>query len=299
MSADRLKHGSDLDALRLRASTPQPFQQWTQLYVEFPHWADAEKTAAEHLAPVLRQAEAEHGLASWWFIRKAPCWRLRLLAQSGSGTHHLVTAALDDLTDAGLVARYWHGIYEPETAAFGGPAAMTLAHQLFHADSRAVLEPHSRTGAPLGQRELSVLLSTTMLHAAGLEWYEQGDVWHLVAAERPLPSDAPPAQLQQLADDLVQLLRADTTAAGSLFGPGRPLAPAGPRADAFRQAGRALGTAARTGALERGLRQILAYHLIFHFNRCGLPSRTQSILATAARTAILGPLPDVPRLASA
>ncbi|KQV12092.1 hypothetical protein ASE03_22325 [Kitasatospora sp. Root187] len=269
------------------------------MYIEFPHWADAEKTAAEHLAPVLRQAEAEHGLASWWFIRKAPCWRLRLLAQPGSETHDLVTAALDDLTDAGLVLRYWHGIYEPETAAFGGPAAMTLAHDLFHADSRAVLDPHSRARALLGQRELSILLSTTMLHAGRLEWFEQGDVWHLVAAERPLPADAAPVQLQQLADDLGQLLRADTAAAGSLFGPGRPLAPAGRRADAFRQAGRALGTAARTGALDRGLRQVLAYHLIFHFNRCGLPTRTQSILAAAARTAILGPRPDVPRLATA
>jgi thiopeptide-type bacteriocin biosynthesis protein len=57
-------------------------------------------------------------------------------------------------------------------------------------------------------------------------------------------------------------------------------------ADAFRRTGQALGTSARAGTLDRGLRRVLAYHVIFHWNRLGLPLRTQSILANAAHTAI-------------
>ncbi|MFD9323923.1 hypothetical protein ACFWDQ_40935 [Streptomyces sp. NPDC060053] len=58
-------------------------------------------------------------------------------------------------------------------------------------------------------------------------------------------------------------------------------------ADAFRRAGRALGKAVQEGTLDRGLRQVLSYHVIFHWNRLGLSIRGQSILAWAARAAIL------------
>jgi len=40
--------------------------------------------------------------------------------------------------------------------------------------------------------------------------------------------------------------------------------------------------------LERGMRNILTYQIVFHWNRIGLPYLTQSILAHAANKAILG-----------
>ena len=58
---------------------------------------------------------------------------------------------------------------------------------------------------------------------------------------------------------------------------------------AFRHAGRSLAEAVRLGTLDRGLRQVLSYHVIFHWNRLGLSLRAQSALAWAARTAILHP----------
>ncbi|MGH3431095.1 MAG: thiopeptide-type bacteriocin biosynthesis protein, partial [Mycobacteriales bacterium] len=72
---------------------------------------------------------------------------------------------------------------------------------------------------------------------------------------------------------------------------GGPLAFAALWTAAFDEAGRALGNAARNGALARGLRDVLAHHVIFHWNRIGLADRTQAILARAARQAILNP-PD-------
>ncbi|WP_243744775.1 thiopeptide-type bacteriocin biosynthesis protein [Streptomyces hainanensis] len=261
---------------------------WWQLYLQFPDWHAAEQTAAEHLAPLLNHAEAAGDITAWWYIRKHPCWRLRLHTQPGAHTEARIGSALDDLVTAGHIERWWTGIYEPETAAFGGETSMTCAHTLFHADSRAILDLSHHT-SPLGRRELSLLLCTTLIRAAGLEWYEAGDVWHRVAAERSLPADPAPERLHAMARDVKLVLLADSTAEGPMLSEDGPLAFAADWVDVFHRIGAALGTEARAGRLGRGLRQVLAYHVIFHWNRIGLPPRTQSILATAASIAILNP----------
>jgi thiopeptide-type bacteriocin biosynthesis protein len=262
---------------------------WSQYYIEFTHWHDAEQAAARHVLPALRDIDG------WWFIRKYPCWRLRV---PGTDDDPHLVAALDTLTDDGVLRRWRPGIYEPETAAFGGDQAMTHAHTLFGADSRAILD-QATDSQPLGRRELFLLLCTTLMRGAGLESYEQGDVWTRVAHERPLPIDTPAGRLENMAGDLRRLLAADTTPQGPLFGADATLSGAAPWADAFRLLGTHLGAASRSGALERGLRDVLSYHVLFHANRLGLDARTQGILAHAARTAVLGTHPTPPTTAPA
>ncbi|WP_308288460.1 thiopeptide-type bacteriocin biosynthesis protein [Streptomyces macrolidinus] len=262
---------------------------WWQLYVRFADWTAAEEIAADHLAPLLHRAEADGAVSAWWFIRKHPCWRMRLRIPAHSqDVQDRIGAALDDLSSAGHIRRWWTGIYESETAAFGNATGMRLAHELFTADSRAVLDLRHHRESPLGRRELSILLCSTLMRAAALEWYEQGDVWDLVARQRPLPDDAPPDRLRELSAGLRKLMLADTAPDGPLMGGDGPLTFAADWANAFHQAGQSLGVAARAGTLDRGLRQVLAYHVIFHWNRLGLPTRKQSVLASAARAAILG-----------
>lgn len=265
---------------------------WRQLYVQFTDWDKAEQTAADHIAPVLDLAQQDELITGWWFIRKHPCWRMRLLPAPGTQLPPALADTLDELTADGRVHRWWPGIYEPEAAAFGGDISMTIAHTLFHADSRAILAP---AHGDLGRRELSLLLCATLMRAAGLEWYEQGDVWHRVTRERPLPPDVPAAKVHAMAGSVRQLLLADTSPTGPMLQSDRTLRPAADWVHAFRHAGRDLGTAARAGTLDRGLREVISYHVIFHWNRIGLPSRTQSILAHAARTAILHPIDTVER----
>lgn len=265
---------------------------WRQIYVQFTDWDMAEQTAADHLAPVLDLAQQDEVITGWWFIRKQPCWRMRLLPASGTQLPPAFAAALDDLTAAGRVHRWWPGIYEPETAAFGGDTSMNIAHSLFHADSHAILTtPQSE----LGRRELSLLLCATLMRAAGLEWYEQGDAWHRIARERPLPTDVPAANVTRMASSLWQLLLADTSPSGPMLQSDRTLKPAANWVRAFRHAGRELGAAAREGILGRGLREVISYHVIFHWNRLGLSARTQSVLAHAARAAILQPVDSAER----
>ncbi|MFF3501192.1 thiopeptide-type bacteriocin biosynthesis protein [Streptomyces sp. NPDC003247] len=258
---------------------------WQQLYIQFTEWEKGQQIVINHLAPVLDLAQADGRITGWWFIRKHPCWRIRLLSSDTRMTLSPVTDVLNALTTAGLLT-WWPGIYEPETAAFGGTTSMAIAHTLFCADSHAVLTtPHGT----LGRRELSVLLCSTLMRAAALEWYEQGDVWHRITRDRPLPDGTDPDKIRSLARQLTPLLSADTSWASPLLQSDPALRPAAAWVAAFQDAGVALGDASRGGALDRGLRHLIAYHVIFHWNRLGLAAPTQSILAHAARTAILDP----------
>lgn len=124
-----------------------------------------------------------------------------------------------------------------------------------------------------------------MSSGARLDWYEQGDTWSRVAANRPPDTDTPPAD--SLTAGVRRLMTADT-------GPASPLVVAGPLAHAaawlhdFHHAGEHLAELHHGGALTRGLRSLLAHHILFHCNRMGIPYATQATIAAAAKTAVLG-----------
>ncbi len=272
---------------------------WLQVRIEFTDWDSAEGVGTTVLGPALEQFDAAETTAAWWFIRKAPCWRLRCLPGPRRAVADVRSAlgdVLDGLVTSGAARRWWETRYEPEVAAFGGPTGIAVAHQLFHADSVGVLAYFRRMDTPGAlpqllppRREVSLLLCNGLFSAARLEWYERGDVWDRVAAMRPLPATVPLPATIRLAEDLNHLFSIDTAPASGLFGSSGPLAAAADWADAFHGAGHRLGVAAAAGTLTRGLRDALAYHVIFHWNRMGLPDRTQAILAHSARVAILGP----------
>jgi thiopeptide-type bacteriocin biosynthesis protein len=166
---------------------------------------------------------------------------------------------------------------------------MDTAHRLFHADSRNILAYLAAPPAAApGRRELSVLLCSRMFRGARQDWYEQGDIWHQVTAHRPVPPGTPLDRLSDLTPGLRQLMSADTGPDSTLTGTSGPLAFASGWAAAFEHAGTALADAARDGTLTRGLRAVLAHHVIFHWNRIGLPTRTQAILAAAATQTVFG-----------
>ncbi|MFD8431700.1 thiopeptide-type bacteriocin biosynthesis protein [Streptomyces coelicoflavus] len=264
---------------------------WWQVYLHFTDWSKADETFTAHVLPLLQEAETAGLIGGWWYTRKHPCWRLRLRVRPGIGAKLGAAEGLDRLGLHRLVAgghlvRWWPGIYESETAAFGGSASMTAAHALFVTDSREIQQLRQRDGLTIGPRELSALLCTIMMRAARLEWYEQGDVWDRVitAEHRSAVNGVPPERLDARAQEIRPLLLADSDA---LLNSGGPLEPLAEWAAAFRDTGQVLARGVQDGTLDRGLRQVLSYHVIFHWNRLGLSMRGQSILAWAARAAIL------------
>lgn len=80
----------------------------------------------------------------------------------------------------------------------------------------------------------------------------------------------------------------DADPASTLVNQDGPLTYLAEWAAAFDSAGTALGDLARNGTLRRGVRAVLTHHVIFHWNRIGLPHETQSVLAHAAQAVVLG-----------
>ncbi|MEV4670893.1 methyltransferase, FxLD system [Actinomadura sp. NPDC049382] len=263
---------------------------WPQVVIDFPDWRTAENTAVNVLLPALTGAE-EHGLIRrWFFIRKAPSWRVRYLPADDSVRTYF-TDVLNRATSESRLSGWRTGIYEPESVAFGGEAGMRVAHELFHHDSRHVLThlarpPASRT---LGCRELGVLLCSVLMRAAGQDWYEQGDVWRRVARQRPIRLDRSPSP--QLRTAVRKLMTVDVGPGSDLVS-GGPLADIAPWISVFEQAGRRLAELAGRGALERGLRAVLAHHVIFQWNRLGLPYTDQHTLALLTSEVVMGTLHD-------
>ncbi|KOU98395.1 MULTISPECIES: methyltransferase, FxLD system [Streptomyces] len=250
---------------------------WHQINVTFRDRAAAQQVIPQTLGPALLKAEDREEIATWWFMNKQP-WKLRVRT-TGDETPTL-WAALSELVRDGQVRQWIPTIYEPETLAFGGTDGMEAAHELFHADSRHLLTYPVQTGH-LGRRETAVLLVSAMMRAAGLDWYEQGDVWDKVAAERPTP----PILASELDAAMHCLLTVD---ARTLCREDGPLHGHADWVRAFARAGTALAVLNHEGRLRRGLRAVLAHHVIFHFNRAGLPLEDQSALSNLARKAIMG-----------
>ena len=277
------------EAGRAAVETATATETWLQTHIEFTAWDQAHRYAADELAPELDNLCATGFARRWWFIRKHPRWRIRVQAASPQHRPELA-ARLDriwaDLTDTGAISAWQPTVYEPETLAFGGTSGMRVAHELFSADSRTALDHLTRTDPPLGIRETSILLCTRLFHAANLEWFEMGDAWHRIERLRPTPAEAPPERLTALAKDIKPLLSIGTGPHAELFADRSPLHPYARWAAAFADAGATLRTLADAGDLQRGLRSVLAYHVIFHWNRIGLSAQQQTLLAHAAKTAI-------------
>jgi protein-L-isoaspartate(D-aspartate) O-methyltransferase len=175
-------------------------------------------------------------------------------------------------------------IYEPEVDAFGGPEAMDVAHGLFHSDSRHLLA-YRPSREHLGRKETSILLASAMMRGAGLDWFEQGDVWAKVAALRPATTPLPPERAAELVPSIQKLMTAD---AHRLCRPDGPLQRHDEWVTAFERAGAMLADLAGRGALTRGLRAVIAHHVIFHANRAGLLRDDQSALSHIAREVVMG-----------
>lgn len=267
---------------------------WYQVRIQFPDWQTAESVAADQLWPELHRMREDGVLSGWWYVRKYPFWRLRSIANRNADRGHVITmltALLERLASRGLIDGWQQSIYEPEVLTFGGPYGIDLAHHLFHADSDGFLGHlhHSSLSPRPARREHSLLLCGTLIRAARQDAPEQADIWHRVAHLRPLPAEPPADRLQGMAPAVRRLLTADTDSTSQLFTTGGILAHAAAWFAAFTEAGHQLADAARDGTLERGLRATLASHIIFHWNRLGLPARTQAVLARAVRNALLDP----------
>ncbi|MFP3991018.1 methyltransferase, FxLD system [Streptomyces sp. E11-3] len=258
-----------------------PSDNWYQHNITFADRETGKRIVGERFAPALHAAEDAGQLTGWWFMNKQP-WPLRYRATVPSP---LVESLLSNLVDDGTVRSWMPGIYEPETTAFGGTSAMSAAHDLFHEDSRHLLTYQGGPGR-LGHRETAVLLISTMMRAAGLDWFEQGDAWAKVADLRPAASK--PLAPETSAAQVPAMRKLMTTDPHSLCRQGGPLDGHAEWVAAFERAGTTLAYLAASSGLTRGLRAVIAHHVIFHANRAGLHRDDQHAISHIAREVVMG-----------
>jgi protein-L-isoaspartate(D-aspartate) O-methyltransferase len=237
---------------------------WHQAVVSFP----GRNGVPPEAAAVLLQELADQ---RFWFMRKLGKLRLR--------TEKPIDQLLDKLVADGFASGWLSSIYEPEIVAFGGPEGMDVAHDLFCADSPAALADTGRAVS----RERCVLLISSMLRAAGLDRFEVGDVWAKLAAERPQPelSQLPSGQRRIAA--VAAMRRLMNTDAAKIEDADQGWAD---RVTAFETAGRRLARLNSDGLLTRGLRAVLAHHLIFTLNRGEIGVTEQAAAAWLAQDVI-------------
>lgn len=263
---------------------PDQPSRWHQLSLWCADWQSAEQMAVTHLGPQLMATENAGIITSWWFVRKGASWRIRYLPAPGQDEQ--ATAVVDqtmrELVVEDAVLRWARTIYEPEIHAFGGPEGVDLAHQLFHADSRHLLE-HLRQAHDDHRRELGLLLVTQLMRAAGQDWYEQGDVWARVAAHRRTD--------QPLPESLTAMPAVHQLMTASAHSPHSPLSRAPQWSAAYRRAGQGIAELSHQGRLMRGLRAVLVHHILFAWNRAGISAHQQGLLAATAAQVVFHPEP--------
>lgn len=255
---------------------------WYHVRVALPAWDSAERTISEQVAPRLDALHTSGMTGPWWFLRKHPHWRLRIRTPDESAVNEL----LDTLAAAGTISSWHPGLYEPEEAAFGGPHGMTIAHDLFCTDSQGVLTYLQQRQPGLGRREMSLLLIAGLLHTAGLDIFERGDIFANVARHRPAVNSRDP-RFADLVDKVRGLLSVPITIDHPLFVDGGACVYAMPWLAAHVNAGLQLRHAADDNLLDRGVRAIITHLVIFHWNRLNLSAAAQGALAHAATEAFL------------
>ncbi|GAA4687876.1 thiopeptide-type bacteriocin biosynthesis domain-containing protein [Promicromonospora umidemergens] len=250
--------------------------EWRQANIRFSDPATVEMTAVTVLSPLV-----DFGGGRWFFVRKAPYWRVRLHADLAGAAH--LGEALDKLRIRRLIHDWTWSVYEPETRAFGGTAGMQVAHTLFVSDTAHVLaylaHRQARPTGPDQREQVSILLAALLHRAAGLDWYEQGDVWERIAHHRATATTP-------TADDVTATRRLLTVDTARLVENNEALTWLAPWAAAYTATGDRLREHSQRGELTRGIRAVLAHHALFAWNRIGLDSQAQAHIAHTAAAAV-------------
>lgn len=259
---------------------------WYYLRIHTSSWDVQDELLQGRLGSSLEEMRRKQLLQCWWFMRKGelgPHIRLRLQGRPENLEIEVLpklSHILQNELDNGTVIR-WHTVpYEPEINLFGGLDGMDLAHTYFGLDSEFYHQwlKCPRSSADLGRLELSAVALRRLLKACGLERTEEWDLWLRVLHHRSVPTEVLQEIYEENRDNLTKLAVAtdeeilnslDHDLAGSFK----------EYLESLDLLGRQFKVAAAQGQLSRGLRSVLSWCIIFHWNRWALSGIEQASLA--------------------
>ncbi|MEU2030744.1 thiopeptide-type bacteriocin biosynthesis protein [Nocardia amamiensis] len=221
----------------------------------------------------------------FFFMHKEPGLRVRFCGVD-DGCAGALREALDVFVAETTITAWTSGPYDAEVMQFGGATGLSLTHQWFTAESLAVLEHHRLRldgTARIGSELFSLMLIDRLLRRLCDDW-ERWDVWCKLALTGRLVGDAAGA---------VDLSRSRATRL-LLSHQARILGAAGePERKMFARYDTALDelcpeiqAAVDAGRLLWGLREILPFWMVFHWNRMAFDFETQKLLAATGAAAL-------------
>lgn len=254
--------------LRLR-----PGPSWTQVNVTLDdkpgRW---EQFMAGPFQDGVRRWLSEDSRRSFFFVNKSPGVRLRVLAQGGAEITP-ITDLLGELAAQRVITSWALGAYEPEVYQFGGETGLALAHDYFMADSLAVMAFESSRlegRSTMRAEQFSILLTDALLRNVAGDEMEVWDVWCRMELTGRLDRDAIRRYSSDADDQPVRRPLRDQLREVYL-GRNRIAGPEGALLDDYRaripEIARRLRQAAEGGELLWGVRHILPFWIIFHWNR--------------------------------
>jgi thiopeptide-type bacteriocin biosynthesis protein len=228
----------------------------------------------------------DEAIANFFFMHKPPGIRLRF-EQGRRGAPDLADWLYGEVArwrSEGLVDLVEPGVYEPESALFGGPQSMRFVHALSTVDSTIWLDFHSRTRPESEAGDEAWLVSLAVLRSVfdGLDivgWEDLG-VWERIrtsAGRRLAPgmTDLPGFA------DLARHVRAVWSRSDDPLdhlGPGIGRTVAASRGAIHLAAAQWRSGYFNTRAARIGPRAAAAYFVIFHWNRGAIPAERQALL---------------------
>jgi thiopeptide-type bacteriocin biosynthesis protein len=219
------------------------------------------------------------------FMHKAPGLRVRFCGVD-DGCAGALSEALDELMTDTTITAWTPGPYDAEVTQFGGATGLSLTHRWFTAESLAVLEHHRLLldgTARIGSELFSLMLIDRLLRRLCDAW-ERWDVWCKLALTGRLVDDAAGAvdpsrsrATRLLLSHQARILDAASEPERTLFA----------RYDAaLDELCPEIQAAVDAGQLLWGLREILPFWMVFHWNRMAFDLDTQKSLAAMAAAAL-------------
>lgn len=227
---------------------------------------------------------ADGRIDDFFFMHKPPGIRLRFrCAASLNQLRHVVDAELASWHSEGLIEASEAGVYEPESALFGGPASMSFVHALFTVDSLLWLayhgrEPDAAQSDPAWLVSLAVL--ATLLTGLDITGWEDLGVWEQVRLHgRRRREDANDSPLYaEVSGDLRDVWSRRDLIVELLSPSGRAILEEHRDAVLAGAAAWRAGYFAVDGAL-LGPRAAAAMYVIFHWNRAEVSDVNQALIA--------------------
>lgn len=229
----------------------------------------------------------------FFFMRKPPGLRLRFFGRKLDAFEKPLLAFLESERKRGAMVAYAPGIYDAETYQFGGLEGLALMHAHATYDSLWALEVLRRfKGSTENLPVLSLLGLNDLLRNVVGDSFEAWDVWeNMRLAGRVIDDDIDAKQLESIRRDAVDqqpLLLATwespETVIAKLKSRERALMRSYFAANASWA--RKYRAVAKGGSLLFGMRKILPFYVIFHWNRLGLPWDLQCVLTYYMRHAL-------------